>query len=65
MATFKDVSTSRRSEVWDYFNFSQDLQQAKCKMCKVLLKTPGSTTTVFKCLVMVQQYHYKTLKNET
>ena len=24
MATFKDVSTFRRSEVWDYFTFSWD-----------------------------------------
>ena len=45
MATFKDVSTSRRSEVWDYFDFSQELQQAKCKICKVSLKSPGSTTS--------------------
>ena len=45
MATFKDISTFRRSEVWDYFDFSQELQQAKCKICKVLLKTPGSTTS--------------------
>ena len=45
MATFKDVTTSRRSEVWNYFDFSQELQQTKCKVCKVLLKTPGSTTS--------------------
>ena len=37
---------SRKSEGWDYFDFSQELQQAKYKICKVLINTPGSTTKV-------------------
>ena len=34
-----------QDEVWDYFEFSQELQQAKCKIYEVLLKYPGSTTS--------------------
>ena len=41
---FKDVSSSRKSEVWKHVLFNKAKELGKCKICSKVLKATGSST---------------------
>jgi hypothetical protein len=42
---FEDVSGQRKSEVWNFFRFSHELQQGQCQLCNSKINAKGSSTT--------------------
>ena len=41
---FEDVSSSRKSQVWQHFLFNRSREEGKCKTCSTVLKMSGSST---------------------
>lgn len=44
MANFEDVSSKRKSEVWQNFLYCKSTEKAKCNLCQAVLKASGSST---------------------
>ena len=44
MSNFKDIGSSRKSEVWQNFTYCKTTEKAKCKLCQAILKAAGSST---------------------
>jgi hypothetical protein len=44
MANYKDISSTRKSEVWKHFLYSQDLSSGLCRLCDKVIKAESTTT---------------------
>ena len=44
MALLTDISSQRKSKVWQHFTYNKADEKAKCSVCSAIIKASGSST---------------------
>ena len=44
MSLFTDISSQRKSKVWQHFTYNKAEEKAKCSVCSAIIKVSGSST---------------------